>query len=469
MRCNMRLWAVVPSAIGLSSVASAAIVRDNLVLKAGDSLSGATVTGVDPAFVDSNGRVGFLVALSDFTRSIFYDTGAVFNSASALPDSVTGGEGSIGISDAGDFIYAPSFNGADAVFTNFGRLLAEGDPAPDTPGLYATFSSRPSMLPDGTAIWVSGWSTLPQDATEGRILYRCADISDISTAVAVMRSGDVIGPAAITASGIGFTYDFSNNGAHHLTRLVVDTGSTTNNDLLALDRVMIAREGSPAPGGAENYGTFNVVSVNNDGDYLFSSNTSAATTADEVLIHNGAIVYREGQVRDGVTLGTTVDGADINNRGWVAVVWDSPAGETLFAANSADFARTYAIISVGNGLDFDGNGIADYTLTDFNAATVITLDDGFADNGRFYAHADMTPAEGGTEVDAVIGLSVLGRCPADLDFNGVVDLADLSQLLANFGRSGTDVGPADGDVDNDYDVELGDLTEMLSAFGSACP
>lgn len=468
MQASARVLFAIPAVIGFGVAAPAAIVRDNLVLKQGDAISGSTASGVNPAFVDSNGRVGFLVEVSPSTRSIFYDTGAVFNSADALPDVVTGGEGSIGVSDAGDFVYSPTFNGGDAVYTNLGKLLAEGDPDPAT-GLFVTFGSRPSMLSDATAIWVGGWTATAGGGTVGRILYRCPDISDINTAVSVMKSGDIVGPAAITASGIGFTYDFSDNGAHHLTRLILDTGSTSTNDVVALDSAVLAQEGQPAPGGAENYATFNVVSVNNAGDYVFSSNTSAATTADEVLIHNGAIVYREGQTHDGVTLSGVVDGADINNLGWVAFVWDSSAGETLFAVNSANFSRTYAILSVGEGLDFDGDGAADFNLTDFNAATGITLDDGFADNGRFYAHVDMTPAGGGTAVDAVIGVSVLARCPADLDFNGTVDLADLTQQLSNFGSSGTDVGPADGDIDNDYDVELGDLTELLSAFGTTCP
>jgi len=58
-------------------------------------------------------------------------------------------------------------------------------------------------------------------------------------------------------------------------------------------------------------------------------------------------------------------------------------------------------------------------------------------------------------------------CPEDLDGNGIVDLADLSILLGNFGvMSGAD--PEDGDLDGDGDVDLADLAPMLAAFGSAC-
>ena len=57
-------------------------------------------------------------------------------------------------------------------------------------------------------------------------------------------------------------------------------------------------------------------------------------------------------------------------------------------------------------------------------------------------------------------------CPADLDGDGTVGLADLSILLASFGTSGAT--PADGDLDGDGDVDLADLSALLNVFGTAC-
>jgi hypothetical protein len=48
----------------------------------------------------------------------------------------------------------------------------------------------------------------------------------------------------------------------------------------------------------------------------------------------------------------------------------------------------------------------------------------------------------------------------------VVDLSDLTTLLANFGAAG---GPAEGDLNGDGLIDLGDLTLMLSSFGAVCP
>jgi len=57
-------------------------------------------------------------------------------------------------------------------------------------------------------------------------------------------------------------------------------------------------------------------------------------------------------------------------------------------------------------------------------------------------------------------------CPADLDGDGTVGLADLSILLANFGTSGA--APTDGDLDGDRDVDLADLSGLLNVFGTSC-
>ena len=59
-------------------------------------------------------------------------------------------------------------------------------------------------------------------------------------------------------------------------------------------------------------------------------------------------------------------------------------------------------------------------------------------------------------------------CPADLNGDGVIDLADLGILLADFGCT---AGPGNcpGDIDNDGDTDLADLGILLSEFGNACP
>lgn len=55
-------------------------------------------------------------------------------------------------------------------------------------------------------------------------------------------------------------------------------------------------------------------------------------------------------------------------------------------------------------------------------------------------------------------------CPGDANNDGVVNFADVTDVLANFGG----VGPA-GDADHDGDVEFADVTAVLANFNVPCP
>ncbi|MFN0136717.1 MAG: hypothetical protein ACKVS9_11455 [Phycisphaerae bacterium] len=58
-------------------------------------------------------------------------------------------------------------------------------------------------------------------------------------------------------------------------------------------------------------------------------------------------------------------------------------------------------------------------------------------------------------------------CSGDLDGDDDVDLADLAELLSNFGLV-DGVAYSNGDLDRDGDVDLADLSGMLARFGTDC-
>jgi hypothetical protein len=59
-------------------------------------------------------------------------------------------------------------------------------------------------------------------------------------------------------------------------------------------------------------------------------------------------------------------------------------------------------------------------------------------------------------------------CFGDLDGDLDIDLADLAQLLANYGTPSGAVYE-DGDLDTDGDVDLADLAALLAVYGTTCP
>ncbi len=73
-------------------------------------------------------------------------------------------------------------------------------------------------------------------------------------------------------------------------------------------------------------------------------------------------------------------------------------------------------------------------------------------------------------VDAYTGtvrVDVIHACPGDLNDDGVIDLADLSLMLANYGVTEGALY-VDGDLDGDGDVDLADLSLLLAVYGTQC-
>jgi len=70
------------------------------------------------------------------------------------------------------------------------------------------------------------------------------------------------------------------------------------------------------------------------------------------------------------------------------------------------------------------------------------------------------------EAGNVVAYAVTPVCPGDLNGDGVVNLADLAQLLGHYGESGAVY--EDGDLDGDGDVDLADLAALLGVYGTVC-
>ncbi|MBN1426146.1 hypothetical protein JXA88_16470, partial [Candidatus Fermentibacteria bacterium] len=179
-----------------------------------------------------------------------------------------------------------------------------------------------------------------------------------------------------------------------------------NNSAVYLDGALAAQESFPT-GDGDNWAGFATVSVNDHGDYVIAGDTDGPTATDAFVAVNGQIVIREGDVIDGFTLTTSASlrAVSINNAGFVAHMWGIGGGaEALFVGRAADLAGSSRLIAAtGASLDVDGDGLADYQLTDFSASSSISPGLDLATGMVVFAEVDLTPEGGGTEIEAIVG------------------------------------------------------------------
>ncbi len=388
-----------------------AVVAATLVAQVGQTPAGANgpITSLNAPFTSGLGEPGFTGAANDggagTDNFVWFDTGVAFLDVNAVGFTLSGGESTMGVGDAGEFIYSPSVDGDDAVWTHNGLLLADGMPAPGFPaGTINTFNSRPQMRPSGQAYWVSGFNDTGGTTTLGRMLYTSSNAMP-GTITVVLRSDDLVGGIPIDRpSGIGFDYAFSDDGSHHVHTLILDTGSTTDDDVVSVDGAIVAREASPS-GAGDNWDNFDSVSINDSGNYLFSGDTDGATGTDEFIAYNGTIAVREGDVLDGQPLTSTasVQTLSLNDLGWAAHLWSISGGTELlfFACDAADLAATSVLVlATGDLVDLDGDTIGEATVTDFNASSVIGPGLSLAEDGVVFVEVDLDT------VEAVIGVAL---------------------------------------------------------------
>lgn len=395
----------------LAGAAVAGTTRVNVIAAEGQTVQGADgllITTLNAPFTNGLGQVGFTGGLAGpggTINFVFANDKIVFRSDEVVGMTLTGAEGTMGIGDNGEFIYSPSVDGEDSVWTQDGLLLRAGDAAPGLPGQFSSFNSRPTMSPDGTSHWVGGLSTTSGGSTAGRVLWRDSG----GTTSAIFQTGDMIGGFAIGTTGVGFAYDFSDDNNNHIHSLLLDTGSTNTDGFVYVNGSLVAQEAS-ASGAGDNWDNFDATSINNSGNYLFSGDTDGATASDEFIAYNGSIALREGDTVDGVTLGTAVNWASINNNNEAAFLWSltSSSDEGLFwAADAAELSLATLLLRTGDQVDTDGDNIADATIADFSASNIISPGISLSDHPWVFVEVDLVDLVGaGTEYEAIIRVRV---------------------------------------------------------------
>ena len=396
MKKSLPIFAVLilllPAGAAHGQVASALAVE-------GDPLPGSppgqTVLSINNTAVNHTG--GYAATINTFDG--LATTSLAWGHATGGPGSVlfiegvygpyiqTSWESFFGISGSGAVGYSPlctdtvsGTTGLDGVWVNDVKIMIEEDPYPNQPGMYWSFGSRPATTTDGTPYWVGGFTSTPGGATQNRGLFYGPAATPL-----LVGGGMVAGlPQPLTAAApVSFDYRFSALGTHYIAEVQTATGSSVNDNHMAMDGAVALSDGSPiseaspvpaASGGlpGESWDNFDYTGITESGNWFFSGDTDAAVEFDEFVAIGGEIAYREGDTVDGEVLSGALEGAYMNENGDVAFIWDIQAN-TLEAL----FLNDVLLLKEGDEVDMDGDGLVDpgTALDNFTGISSLTAGD----------------------------------------------------------------------------------------------
>lgn len=457
----------------VTSIALGDVIQVELVVHEGMAPPGAPdapASAVNAPMTNGRGELGCLLTLDADgvdDDAVWIGNDVVWRASDELPLVVGSTEPSVGVSDDGGFAVSSYVEGlGDSIWTQHGLVLAAGDQAPGMPaGTSIVALVWPRMTASGRAYWVSVFDDQGGTVSRGRILYTSPDASASAISV-VFKSDDLIdGFVLDRPRGVDRQYDISDNGQHHIHRLFMDTGSTSDDEFLYVDGAMVAREGEANAQG-HVWDSFVGSSINDLGYYIADARLDSSHSIDRALVVNGLVEVREGDTIDGVQLASSavIAALSINNRNQVAHLWYLGTGDqVLFVGNASSLAASSTeIIRAGDHISVDGDHTADFRINDLPVMPEnIGLD--LDDDGTIFVEAELEPIGGGAAIEAIIRVSIPpAACPADLNLDGGVNVLDLIVLLTAWGDNPGHVA----DLDHDGTVNALDLLQILADWGS---
>jgi len=425
-KCSAARRRVLCSLVGLAPLAlagsaAAAVVPAELVTGAGDVPLGASlpVAALRSPFALADGTVAFVGLLDDGDAFVFVGDQVVWQGSDEMMVVLATTETTMGGAVGGAFVYSPTVDGNDAIWTHLGLLAVEGEPAPVFPeGVTTTFHSRPTMAPSGTPYWVAGINITGGASTEGRVLYRSPTAlpGDIEV---LMATGDMLGGLTIDVpDGIDIDYDVSSSENHSIHVLLMDTGTTLNDGHIAVDGALLHQEDTPN-GTGDDWDNFDLVTINDQGMYVVTGDTNGATGTDEFIAIDGVIEIREGDVIAGITLTSTavVRLVSIDDAGRVAHAWSYGAAgtETVFYACDPDDVAGSSLVVLTTGvdeLDLDGDGLGDALVTNLGANTSSSTE-ALTNDEALYLELEFDDGTGPREAVVRVPVSCCGNMVLD--------------------------------------------------------
>ncbi len=150
-------------------------------------------------------------------------------------------------------------------------------------------------------------------------------------------------------------------------------------------------------------------------------------------------------------------------KGWSNGQAHGVSGDGLLVVGSVQIGTTLRAVlwDRSSGIAHDLNELLPSRGANLNGFTLEHAR-GISDDGTIIAGFGRTPAFARDSWVAVLPRS----CPGDANGDLLINAADLSVLLSNFGQAAA--GPSNGDFNGDGVCDAADLSVLLSQFGQAC-
>ncbi|MEM6392270.1 MAG: PEP-CTERM sorting domain-containing protein [Planctomycetota bacterium] len=353
------------------------------IIGEGDAISYTTSGGTVNTTVDvirfagdANQVGGFVVQLDteDDASHIYgtLDGGTPFNvirTAGAINTlTQTQFDGEIGLADDGTVGYVATFD--DGLITGIKGVFLD-----DTVVARADQPNTPDNFLDLRLTNAGTVSYLTDVTREGLF----AGNPPVQTSLAPGDDVTLAGSNTLTIDNIeNRQHGFSETGGNIIVA-DVDTGASTNDDLVLLNNAPVAsgagniKEGDDATpnGGVGNWDNFDFVDINSDGNWILTGDTAGDSNQDEFLAFNGQVVVKQGDTISEGDVGAAIEAAVLNEDNDWAATWDivqnGVSSEAILFGTGSDLPSV--LIQVGDLVEVDGNLVA---LTSLNSGLVLT-------------------------------------------------------------------------------------------------
>lgn len=376
----------------------------------------------------------------------------------------------MGVTDSGMYAYSVNtFGGpddADEYILRFSPGIGHEVIAQENDTFPAILGARWGVILDETHI-----------LTDGRVGFRSINTYELPTSsntllalgTTIVRAQEGVDiPAGQVLVGMEtwrtfnfYGYRHSADGSTFLAEGQVN-GDLSRNDVVTVDNIVRIQETGIVPGFLEP-----VSSSLHDASVMMPDGTWFARGVNmggqDWVVRNGAVIHFGGQaitpgsseVWDALALNGTFVFHVGNANGDSVVCGKVASGVEVVVRNGIQ-----EIIREGAPVDVDNNGMLD----DGAFLGAFVPDHAFlTDAGRLYAVIELVDDVGADVGEAFVRIAT--TCPGDLNGDGATDSADLSVVIANFGRV---VFPgSQGDVNGDGVVDSADLSVVVGDFGCA--